>query len=149
MDNLTVKPKRSPALFVVQILVGLFYGAILLGGIAIPLLSYWYVGTASTIYLDLAKIGVLIYVLAAVGMIIMYRSLRSINDAAAKLWTLVAIGVAPFSAYVYLAAAAFYLSKVREELFSITNILIYGFGFYLPLILLAIWVRYHYRQDEF
>ncbi len=151
MDNPISTPKRSKVLLTVQILVGLFYGALLMGGIVAPLTYHLLAGNDNDpIYYWVAETIFVICMMAMIGMVLMYFALRStVNRLAVEIWTMVALGVAPFSAYFYLTVAAFYLGGPRGKLLTSTNIIGYVFGFYLPFVLLTLWVRYRCREDEF
>jgi len=157
MHNPHQTPQRSQALTLIRILNGLLYGLIFLHGFLVPLVFSLF-GPEDYQFFDLTPLiwsTVLIMIMAIVGVVLMRRSLRSItNKMAAELCTMVALGVAPFSACFYLGFKLYISFRETDFLSGLvivswTNALIYVFGFYLPFVLLALWVRYRYRPDEF
>ncbi len=149
MEDYTPTPEPGRILLIIQNLVGILYGAIFFGGILMPVGHQMFLQPRDFRSMELAEMSFMVCMMATVGMTYMDRFTRSIRDTrAVELWTMVALGVAPFSGFAYIVLGR-YLRIWSATLISWPNFLIYAFGFYLPFIFLIAWVTYWHRQDEF
>lgn len=140
------KPRKEeyqigPALHAARLLVGLefvFFGLIF----GLPML----------IMLPFFVIAIILYMFFFSGVTIMTRSLKNVSDGqAVELWSLVALGLSPFSAILYTLITVY----ITEQLFGYDGMPMFAVyllpfaGFYTPFVLAVFWVKYHCREDGF
>jgi hypothetical protein len=147
------KDKKTTAFIVVEIIAKLQYGLVVLAGAVWPMLNFIWNRDENS-FLVLFCIIITFFFMFAV--LAGYRGMQRFLDSASdqmtvKMWARVAAVLAPYSAifYTYMGYQVLLLRNVISGLGFFDGLLIYIIGFYMPFILLTLWLRYKFRQDEF
>jgi hypothetical protein len=154
-ETLPTRPHRwrgekTAAYVVVKILSILQYGALLLVGVGLPIVSFlWSRDPNSFISLILFYGTIIFLFLLAIGYRGMQWFLKSAPyEMAVKMWARVAMLLAPYTAVLYFYLGWTFLG-FSPEARVLGSIILYFIGFYMPFVLITLWLRYKWREDEF